>query len=251
MAHERPSALAPSRRGVVDYSVQYDEFGPLSKHSTDGTAEEDEKIKVRLLEEDAVHMLRLDGASSGLDIGDREAETSDIEDSSSDAWSSGQVAVPPNPLNHGQTQRSSGPRCHRLEQELREFLGARTRLPGQLILVSLSNSISFFLQAQLLAYRQQHGNCNVPLKYKENTNSLGFWVGYQRQEYYWYQNGYKSSMTKERIAKLEKVGLPCARWNDRYMSSLEREPHYQLNSYSYQSLTLFPTRRRRKQTRNS
>ena len=110
------------------------------------------------------------------------------------------------------------------------------------------------MQAQLLVYRQQHGNCNVPLRYKENTNSLGLWVDEQRQEYYRHQNGYKNlfdSMTKERIAKLEKVGLPCARWNDRYVSSLERERHYQLNSYSYQSLTLFPTRRRRKRTRNS
>ena len=99
------------------------------------------------------------------------------------------------------------------------------------------------LQAELLAYRQQHGNCNVPLKYEKNT-SLGVWVSNQRQQYKKYQKGGKSSLTEERIAKLEKVGFAWSlanrhlSWDDRYVSSLERERDCQLNSYSHHSLTL-------------
>ena len=103
-----------------------------------------------------------------------------------------------------------------------------------------------YLQAELLDYRQHHGNCNVPDMYAENK-SLGFWVRTQRQEYKKYQKGGKSYMTVERIAKLEKVGFawslrkqtPCLSWDDRYVSSMERERNYQLNSYLYHSLTLF------------
>jgi len=69
------------------------------------------------------------GASSGLDIGDASAPAQ----SSSDARSS-----------RGAARSNADVRGPPLEQQIREFLGARTRLPGQLILVSLPNSISFF-----------------------------------------------------------------------------------------------------------
>ena len=105
--------------------------------------------------------------------------------------------------------------------------------------------ISFLvLQAELLAYRQQHGNCNVPKRYTENI-ALGNWINYQRREYKKYKRGSKSYMTEERIAKLEKVGFAWSlanrhlSWDDRYVSCLERERDNQLNSYSHHSLTLF------------
>ena len=84
------------------------------------------------------------------------------------------------------------------------------------------------LQAALLDYRQHHGNCNVPQKYPENT-SLGVWVSNQRQEYKKYQKEGKSSMTEERITKLEKAGFAWyltkrgARWDDRYVSTSKRD----------------------------
>ena len=62
------------------------------------------------------------------------------------------------------------------------------------------------LQAELLAFREQHGNCNVPAKYEENT-ALGYWVSNQRRDCKKYRKGGKSPMTEERIAKLEKVGF--------------------------------------------
>ena len=102
----------------------------------------------------------------------------------------------------------------------------------------------FVSQDELLAYRQQHGNCNVPAKYEKNT-SLGFWVRTQTQEYKKYRKGGKSYMTEERIAKLEKVGFAWSLakwgvdWDERYVSSLERERACQLKSYSHHSPTLF------------
>jgi len=93
------------------------------------------------------------------------------------------------------------------------------------------HSLTLFLspQAELLAYRQQHGNCNVPQSYKENT-ALGNWVDSQRKDYKKYKRGSKSYMTEERIAKLEKVGFawslvakPGTQWDARYVSSMDRE----------------------------
>lgn len=58
--------------------------------------------------------------------------------------------------------------------------------------------------AQLQEYKTINGHCNVPIRYKTNP-SLGQWVSTQRQEYASFQNGKKSNMTKERIAKLEEA----------------------------------------------
>ena len=46
----------------------------------------------------------------------------------------------------------------------------------------------------------------MPDGYTRNT-ALGRWVKTQREEYKKYGKGDKSSMTKERIAKLENVGF--------------------------------------------
>mmetsp|Transcript_29296 Transcript_29296/g.64594 ORF Transcript_29296/g.64594 Transcript_29296/m.64594 type:complete len:559 (+) Transcript_29296:454-2130(+) len=63
---------------------------------------------------------------------------------------------------------------------------------------------------QLVEYSRAHGDCNVPQKYPENA-SLGIWVNKQRMEYKLFQEGKKSSMTLERIQKLESIGFVWAK----------------------------------------
>jgi hypothetical protein len=59
---------------------------------------------------------------------------------------------------------------------------------------------------ELKQYMAKHGNCNVPIRYKENA-SLGQWVSTQRQEYGAKQKGQKSNITDERIKTLEEIGF--------------------------------------------
>jgi hypothetical protein len=61
----------------------------------------------------------------------------------------------------------------------------------------------------LIAYKEVHGDCNVPTKYKKDT-SLGRWVSTQRKQYKERQQGNRSLMTDEREAKLQALGF---RWN--------------------------------------
>lgn len=71
---------------------------------------------------------------------------------------------------------------------------------------------------ELKKYRQEHGDCSVPKRYKPNT-ALGYWVNTQRKHYKLKQEGKKSTMTDERIQELEKLGFAWnqneAIWNQR------------------------------------
>ena len=60
--------------------------------------------------------------------------------------------------------------------------------------------------AELVAYKEAYGDCNVPNKFKENEQ-LGKWVARHRTQYRFYQGGKKSHMTEERIAKLDDIGF--------------------------------------------
>jgi len=62
---------------------------------------------------------------------------------------------------------------------------------------------------ELIDYKTKHGNCIVPRNYKPNKQ-LGAWVMHQRYQYRKLHQGKKSSMTEERIDKLEEIGLE---WN--------------------------------------
>jgi len=62
---------------------------------------------------------------------------------------------------------------------------------------------------ELAAYEEKHGDCLVPQHYKPNKQ-LGAWVDKQRAHYRFLQEGKKSSMTDERIDKLEEIGFV---WN--------------------------------------
>lgn len=69
---------------------------------------------------------------------------------------------------------------------------------------------------QLVEYKQKHGDCLVPQTYKENPK-LGKWVAIQRI--------YKASLTKERQARMEKLGFVWsvnqALWETMYESLVE------------------------------
>mmetsp|Transcript_13386 Transcript_13386/g.17033 ORF Transcript_13386/g.17033 Transcript_13386/m.17033 type:complete len:429 (-) Transcript_13386:177-1463(-) len=60
--------------------------------------------------------------------------------------------------------------------------------------------------AELIQYAAKFGNCHVPTKYKENT-ALGRWVSTQRAEYKKYCKGEKSSLTAEKIQRLDSIGF--------------------------------------------
>ena len=66
---------------------------------------------------------------------------------------------------------------------------------------------------ELLNYKEEHGDCNVPWKYLENPE-LGYWVYNQRQ---FYRN---NELSKDKINKLEQLGFVWdpfkARWEEMY-----------------------------------
>ena len=66
---------------------------------------------------------------------------------------------------------------------------------------------------ELVAYKDTHGgSCNVPRGYAENPQ-LGTWVNTQRQQYKKFQQDPStSSMTQERIERLESIAF---QWNGR------------------------------------
>jgi Helicase associated domain len=58
----------------------------------------------------------------------------------------------------------------------------------------------------LLHFKSTHGHCVVPSNYEPNPQ-LAVWTKRQRRQFKMYQEGSASSMTPDRIAKLEKVGF--------------------------------------------
>ena len=82
--------------------------------------------------------------------------------------------------------------------------------------INCLNSIDFVWSAheynwqtrfdELVAYKEQHGNCNVAER-DEDHKQLGGWVKTQRKEYSNLMQGKKSAMTEERINKLEGIGF--------------------------------------------
>eukprot|EP00934_Nitzschia_sp_Nitz4_P007680 Nitzschia sp. Nitz4//scaffold45_size130396//97951//99093//NITZ4_003465-RA/size130396-processed-gene-0.226-mRNA-1//-1//CDS//3329552446//7670//frame0 len=59
---------------------------------------------------------------------------------------------------------------------------------------------------ELLEFRKKRGNCQVPHGFKENP-SLSRWVKRQRYQYKLLKEGKPSTMTEERIERLENVGF--------------------------------------------
>lgn len=59
---------------------------------------------------------------------------------------------------------------------------------------------------QLVAFRETHGHCNAPTKWKQDK-ALGRWISTQRKQYKLYQAGKRSLLTPEKIARLESIGF--------------------------------------------
>ena len=75
--------------------------------------------------------------------------------------------------------------------------------------------------ADLVAYKEEHGNCLVPADYKPNK-PLGTWVSGQRQQYRRCQEGKKSKITQERIDKLNEIGFVWDARSKRLQSALRK-----------------------------
>jgi hypothetical protein len=63
--------------------------------------------------------------------------------------------------------------------------------------------------SELVQYRSEHGDCNVPTKYAANP-ALGRWVSTQRSQYKHFLSGYRTQMTSDRMDRLNAIGF---RWN--------------------------------------
>jgi len=59
---------------------------------------------------------------------------------------------------------------------------------------------------ELVQYKDWHGDCNVPQRFKDNPK-LGSWVFRQRQQYKNLKSGKKSHMTAQRIDMLKSIGF--------------------------------------------
>jgi len=57
---------------------------------------------------------------------------------------------------------------------------------------------------ELVRYKYRNGDCNVPSRYADNRQ-LALWVKRQRRQYKLYKEGQLSSMTRDRIARLEAI----------------------------------------------
>ncbi|GFH61991.1 hypothetical protein CTEN210_18467 [Chaetoceros tenuissimus] len=86
---------------------------------------------------------------------------------------------------------------------------------------------------ELKEFKAQQGHCNVPHRYEPNKG-LGIWVGTQRNQYKLMSNGSKSTMTQERVAKLESLGFVWNRSRDR-LKDTWNERFEQLKEYKVQN----------------
>merc|ERR1712224_732127 len=59
---------------------------------------------------------------------------------------------------------------------------------------------------QLAAYKEEHGDCRVPVDYAQNPQ-LGKWAARLRNQYRKQQKGEKSNLTEERKNKLDSLGF--------------------------------------------
>ena len=59
---------------------------------------------------------------------------------------------------------------------------------------------------ELVKYKEEHGDCLVPYSCERNKQ-LGWWVGTQRKQHRRLQQGKRSQLTKDRIAKLDAIGF--------------------------------------------
>lgn len=87
---------------------------------------------------------------------------------------------------------------------------------------------------ELIEYRETHGDCLVPQKYKPNPK-LGYWVNKQRMDKRDFDEGRKTSLTQEKLQKLNKIGFQWAKhkgtsgWDQKY---IELSAYYREHGHS-------------------
>jgi hypothetical protein len=64
----------------------------------------------------------------------------------------------------------------------------------------------------LIAYRDEHGDCCVPINYKKNKK-LANWVSNCRKKYNLRMAGEESNLSLERIEELNEIGMVWDRWD--------------------------------------
>jgi hypothetical protein len=64
--------------------------------------------------------------------------------------------------------------------------------------------------AKVVRYKEKHGHCNVPRKWKEDL-TLGEWVHFQRRQYRLRQLGKRNHMTNDRVERLNLIGFEWSR----------------------------------------
>ena len=80
------------------------------------------------------------------------------------------------------------------------------------------------MYAELVEYKEKNGHCKVPDSYKANGKRVGDWVNRQRILYKLFTEGKKSSMTQERINKLNSlkfVWVAKVTWEERFEELVE------------------------------
>jgi hypothetical protein len=65
---------------------------------------------------------------------------------------------------------------------------------------------------ELLEYKEEFGDCCVPISYKPNK-ALANWVSNLRKQYNLLQEGKKSNLTEEKIKELNEIGFVWNRWD--------------------------------------
>mmetsp|Transcript_8921 Transcript_8921/g.13156 ORF Transcript_8921/g.13156 Transcript_8921/m.13156 type:complete len:346 (+) Transcript_8921:171-1208(+) len=70
---------------------------------------------------------------------------------------------------------------------------------------------------ELIAYKKEYGDCNVPQTFKGNR-SLAIWVKNMRAEYRKYESSDDSLLSEERIKELESLGFKWSLRNNNYAS---------------------------------
>ena len=84
---------------------------------------------------------------------------------------------------------------------------------------------------ELKKYKEEHGDCMVPLEYPNNP-SLGIWVDTQRQQFIIHEKGEGSQLTDERKQLLDDVGFVWkahdAKWQVKFE---ELKDHVRVNGF--------------------
>eukprot|EP00816_Leptocylindrus_hargravesii_P003939 CAMPEP_0196825058 /NCGR_PEP_ID=MMETSP1362-20130617/92836_1 /TAXON_ID=163516 /ORGANISM="Leptocylindrus danicus, Strain CCMP1856" /LENGTH=227 /DNA_ID=CAMNT_0042205429 /DNA_START=275 /DNA_END=958 /DNA_ORIENTATION=+ len=80
---------------------------------------------------------------------------------------------------------------------------------------------------ELEAYKAKHGHYNVPVK----SGELGEWVRQQRKQHRFSKEGKSSSMTDERVQKLESIGFQWSMRGDKTPENMWDTRFHELEAY--------------------